>query len=222
MNQLNPTRILLVDDDSLILYGLEKIIEQYQDMQVIGRANNGYEALMFLQDTQPDIILLDIEMPLMNGIECLYQIRKQYPTIRVVLLTSYVEDYYIIEGLANGAQSYLLKTTPYADLGQYIRDAVKGAFVMPDSIAAKLAILLQQKNDTNEKNINPVFFQTYEMTNTEQQIIKLLAKRLSNQEIAEQLKVTVGTIKNHFVTIFKKLDVKNRQEAISLIETYFR
>jgi LuxR family maltose regulon positive regulatory protein len=93
---------------------------------------------------------------------------------------------------------------------------------MPAPIATKLATLLQQQKNFLEKSINPLFFQKYQMTRTEQQVVTLLAKRLSNPEIAEQLTVTVGTVKNHLITIFTKIHVHNRQEAITLIETYLR
>jgi DNA-binding NarL/FixJ family response regulator len=222
MNQPNQIRILLVDDDSLMLFALEKIIQKYRDLQVVGRVRNGHEALTFLQENKADVVLLDIEMPYMNGIECLQQIRSLYPVITVILLTTFAEEQYIIDGLANGAQSYLLKTTPFEYLGSHIRDAINGTFVMPAPIAAKLATLLQQKRDLIEKSINPLFFQKYEMTRTEQLVINLLAKRLANPEIAEQLNITVGTVKNHLITIFIKLQVHNRQEAITLIETYLR
>jgi DNA-binding NarL/FixJ family response regulator len=221
MNHANPIRILLVDDDSLILFALEKIIQKYRDLQVVGRVCNGHAALAFLQETQPDVVLLDIEMPYMNGIECLQQIRSQYPAIIVILLTTFAEDQYVIDGLANGAQSYLLKNTPFDHLGQYIRDAINGVFVMPAPIATRLATLLQQKKDLHEKSINPLFFQTYDLTRTEQQVVKLLVKRLTNPEIADQLKITVGTVKNHLVAVFTKLHVQNRQDAIMVIEKYF-
>ena len=115
MNQPTPIRILIVDDDPLILFMLKKIIHRQPDLHVVGMAHNGHEALAFLQETQPDIVLLDIEMPHMNGIECLQQIRRGYPAITVLLLTSFAEEHYVIEGLANGAQSYLLKTTSFAN-----------------------------------------------------------------------------------------------------------
>ena len=220
MNHEPPIRMLLVDDDSLILFALEKIIQKYCDLQVVGRVRNGHEALAFLQETQTDVVLLDIEMPHMNGIECLQQIRSQHPAIIVILLTTFAEEQYIIDGLANGAQSYLLKTTPFEYLGPHIRDAINGTFMMPAPIAAKLATLLQQKKDFHEKSISPLFFQTYDITRTEQHVVKLLVKRLTNPEIANQLKITVGTVKNHLVAIFTKLQVQNRQDAIMLIEKY--
>ena len=222
MNQPNPIRILLVDDDSLMLFALDKIIQKYPDLQVVGRVRHGHEAITCLKETQVDVVLLDIEMPHMNGIECLQQIRSLHPTIIVILLTTFAEEQYIIDGLANGAKSYLLKTTPFEYLGPHIRDAINGTFIMPAVIAAKLANLLQQQKNFLEKSITPLFFQKYPMTRTEQQVINLLAKRLSNPEIAEQLHITVGTVKNHLITIFTKIHVHNRQEAITLIETYLR
>jgi DNA-binding NarL/FixJ family response regulator len=220
MNQPNPIRILLVDDDSLMVFALEKIIQKYRDLQVVGQVRNGYEALAFLQATQTDVVLLDIEMPHMNGIECLQQIRSLHPAIIVILLTTFAEEQYIIDGLANGAQSYLLKTTPFEYLGPHIREAINGTFIMPAPIAAKLATLLHQKKNFHEQSLNPLFFQKYEMTRAEQLVVNLLAKRLANPEIAEQLNITVGTVKNHLITIFTKLCVHNRQDAITLIETY--
>ena len=219
MNQSHPIRILLVDDDPLILFTLEKVILQQRDQLVVAGVRNGQEALTFLQHNHIDVILLDIQMPYMSGIDCLQQIRKLYPAIVVILLTSFDEEHYIIEGLARGARSYLLKTATFEYLDQYIRDAINGTFVMPSHIATKLAIFLQQSIDLNKKSLSPLFFQTYELTRTEQQIAKFLAKRLSNTEIAEQLGVQSGTIRNHLVTIFSKLHVQNRQEAILFIES---
>jgi DNA-binding NarL/FixJ family response regulator len=220
MNQSHPIRILLVDDDPLILFTLEKVILQQRDQLVVAGVRNGQEALAFLQHNHVDVILLDIQMPYMSGIDCLQQIRKLYPAIVVILLTSFDEEHYIIEGLARGARSYLLKTATFEYLDQYIRDAINGTFVMPSHIATKLAIFLQQSIDLSKKSLSPLFFQTYELTRTEQQIAKFLAKRLSNTEIAEQLGVQSGTIRNHLVTIFSKLHVQNRQEAILFIESH--
>ena len=219
MNQSHPIRILLVDDDPLILFTLEKVILQQRDQLVVASVRNGHEALTFLQHNHVDVILLDIQMPYMSGIDCLQQIRKLYPEIVVILLTSFDEEHYIIEGLARGARSYLLKTATFEYLDQYIRDAINGTFVMPSHIATKLAIFLQQSIDLSKKSLSPLFFQTYELTRTEQQIAKFLAKRLSNTEIAERLGVQGGTIRNHLVTIFSKLHVQNRQEAILFIES---
>lgn len=221
MNPSKPIRILIVDDDPLILFTLEKVIAKQHDLYLVGSATNGQDALQFLQDKdQPDVVLLDIEMPIMNGIECLQQIRKRYPAICVILLTTFDEEQYIIEGLASGARSYLLKTTRYDELDHYIREVLNNTFVMPSSIAIKLATFLHTKRELSEKSISTLFFQTYELTRTEQQIVKLLAKRFSTTEIADELVIQIGTVKNHLVTIFKKLHVQNRYEAIAFIEAH--
>lgn len=221
MKPSKPISILIVDDDPLILFTLEKVVAKQHDLHLVGSATNGQDALVFLQDKyQPDVVLLDIEMPIMNGIECLQQIRKLYPAICVILLTTFSEEQYIVEGLASGARSYLLKTTTYDELGHYIREVLNNTFVMPTEIAIKLATFLHTKKEFSEKSLSTLFFQTYELTRSEQQIVKLLAKRFSTIEIAEELVIQVGTVKNHLVTIFKKLHVQNRQEAIDFIETH--
>jgi len=220
---MKPSRsisIFIIDDDPLIFFTLTKIIEKHYDLYVMGGVQNGHDAMLFLQDNQPDVVLLDIEMPHMNGIECLLQIRRRYPEICVVLLTSYMEEHYIIEGLAGGARSYLLKTSTFDGLDRYIRDAFNNTVVIPIPVAAKLASFLQEKKHSGEKSVSTLFFQTYNLSRTEQQIVKLLAKRLSTTEIANQLVLQVGTVKNYLVTIFKKLNVQNRHEAIVLIEMH--
>ncbi len=221
MSHSNPIRILLVDDDPLILFTLEKVIHMHRDLQVVGSMHNGHDALVFLQETQPDVVILDIEMPFMNGIEFLQHMQSLYPTIIVVLLTTFEKEHYVIEGLARGARSYLLKTATFDHLDQNIRDAVKGSFIMPTRIAVKLSAFLQTKKDYREQALNPLFFQTYALTRAEQQVVNLLGKRFSNAEIAEQLQIQIGTVKNSLVIIFEKLHVRNRQEAIVLIESHF-
>ena len=221
MPQSSQIKILLVDDNPLMLFSLERIIAQHRDFQVVASTRNGYDALAFLQHNQVDVVLLDIEMPIMNGIECLRHIRERYAAISVILLTTFAEDLYITEGLTNGARAYLIKDMAFTNLDQHIRSTLEGTFVMTTHIATRVATLLQQKRIINEQNISPLFFQTYLLTHTEQQIIKLLGRRLSNTEIAEQLGLKIGTIKNHLVTIFEKIYVQNRQEAITLIENHF-
>ena len=217
--QPNPIRILLVDDDPLILFTLEKVIHMHRDLQVVGSMRNGHDALAFLQETKPDVVLLDIEMPFMNGIEFLQHIQSLHPAIIVILLTTFEKEHYVIEGLTRGARSYHLKTATFEYLDQNIRDALKGSFIMPARIAIKLSAFLQTKKDYREQSLSPLFFQTYGLTRAEQQVVSLLGKRFSNAEIAEQLQVQVGTVKNSLVIIFEKLHIRNRQEAIVLIES---
>lgn len=218
MHQNKPINIMLVDDEPLILFTLQQIIQNTTDMRVVGSANNGRDAIPRLQVCKPDVVLLDIQMPHMSGLECMQYIQRLLPDVVIILLTTFDDEEYIIKGLANGARSYLLKSAKFEDLAKHIRDAYNGTFVMPTRIAAKLATVLQQKKDGARQSLPATFFQTYALTRAEQQIVLLLGKRLSNNEIAEQLSLHVGTVRNHLVTIFEKMNVHTRQEAIAIIE----
>lgn len=220
MSTMHPIDIMLVDDEPLIHVGLRKALRQAADMRVLCSAYDGNEAITMLQDYQPDVILLDIQMPHLNGIECLKLIQQQYPHIVIILLTTFDEEQYIIQGLAHNARSYLLKTEDFVGLVEHIHQAVSGTFIMPDRIATKLARFLHQKKDLIEKNINPAFFSTYGLTRTEQHIVALLGKRFSYAEIADELTIQIGTVRNHLVIIFEKLNVHTRKEAIDLIESH--
>lgn len=213
-----PLRIMLVDDEPLILFTLQQIIQTTPDMQVVGSANDGQTALAQLLVCKPDIVLLDIQMPYMNGIECMQHIQRMLPNVVIILLTTFDDEAYIIQGLTNGARSYLLKSAKFDNLVPHIRDAYNGTFVMPTRIVAKLAAALQHTRDGHTPTLPDTFFQTYMLTRAEQQIVVLLGKRLSNNEIAAQLSLQVGTVRNHLVAIFEKMHVRNRQEAIAIIE----
>jgi DNA-binding NarL/FixJ family response regulator len=219
----HPSRItvMLVDDEPLIHMSVRNALQQDPEMRVVCSAYDGVEALTLLPEYHPDVVLLDIQMPHMNGIECLKRINQQYPHIVVILLTTFDEEQYIIQGLAHNARSYYLKTDAYTGIADQIRHARNGTFIMPDRIAIKLAKFLHSKKDAVEKTINPVFYETYGLTRTEQHIVQLLGRRLAYAEIADELAVTIGTIRNHVVTIFEKLNVHSRKEAIALIESHF-
>ena len=221
MNHTAPISIMLVDDEPLIHAGLRKALHQDPAMRVVCSAYDGEEALVRIAEYQPDVVLLDIQMPRLNGIECLKRIQEHYPQIVVILLTTFDEEQYIIQGLAHNARSYLLKTEAFTGLTEHIRNAVNGTLVIPDHIAIKLAKFLQQQTDFVAKAIDPAFFKHYALTRTEQHIVELLGKRFSNAEIADDLTVQNGTVRNHLVTIFEKLNVHSRKEAIALIESNF-
>ena len=221
MNHTQRITVMVVDDESLIHAGLRKALHQDPAMRVVCSAYDGEEALVRIAEYQPDVVLLDIQMPRLNGIECLKRIQGHYPQIVVILLTTFDEEQYIIQGLAHNARSYLLKTEAFTGLTDHIRNAVNGTLVIPDHIAIKLAKFLQQQTDFVAKAIDPAFFKRYGLTRTEQHIVELLGKRFSNAEIADDMTVQNGTVRNHLVTIFEKLNVHSRKEAIALIESNF-
>lgn len=212
--------LMIIDDEPLIFYTLQHIINNTPNMSVMHLAERGEQALDQLKEAQPDVILLDIQMPGMNGIECLKRIHETYPHIIVILLTTFDDDQYIIESLANGARSYLLKSPTFPNLISHINDAINDAFVMPSSIARKLALLLTRRHTTTHKYIDPAFLREHQITDTEHKILELLLQRLSTSEIAGELSLQVGTVRNRLVTIFGKLNVNSRLEALSVIERH--
>ena len=159
-------------------------------------------------------------MPGMNGLQCLREISRLHPELPVIILTTFDEEPYIIDGLANGARSYLIKSADFQGLTTHIRDVFANKFVLPANIAAKLAHYLHEKKSNDQKSIAPLLFEQYSFTPMEKNIIHLLAERRTNKEIADRLFISVGTVKNHLISIFEKLEVKTRFEAFTFIENY--
>ncbi len=214
------TKVLIVDDDELLLYSLQAIINREPDMEVVAIESQSTRAWETITLVQPDIILLDIEMPELNGLQLLAQIKTHNPELPVILLTTFDEEKYIVQGLAGGASGYLLKTPDFRHLAQNIRDVLQDTFIMPVNIAQKLSNFLQSKQSKLESTIPQSFFDTFGLTKTEQRIIVLLYSHLSNKLIADQLSLSVKTVKNNLTTIYQKLNVQSRAEAIELIKSF--
>lgn len=213
---MTKMKILIADDQTLMREGLKTIIDLEDDMEVVATAENGKEAILLAKQLQPTIILMDIQMPIMNGIESLIEIKKQYPEIHILILTTFAEDEYIVEGLANGADGFLLKDMNYDQLINSIRDVAKGQMMLPNSIATKLAQRLSKFNTMIEKEINVVKLkkQGLHFSEREREVASLVAKGFNNRKIAEQLFISEGTVKNYMSEIYSKLGVKDRAKAI--------
>ncbi|QTH40632.1 response regulator transcription factor [Cohnella sp. LGH] len=214
-----PLKVLIVEDDALLRSGLELIIASEEDMEVSGAAQNGLEALHFIEASSPDIVLMDVQMPEMNGLACIREIRKLNTELPILILTTFNEEEYIFQGLADGANGYIIKGMDFEQLVQAIRDTVNRQFVLPAQVAAKVArYAMENSHFIKEKRLKH-FFQTDEQfSKTEHQIIAMLLKRCSNKEMADSLFFTEGTIKNKLSAIYDKLGVQNRQEAIHSLE----
>ncbi|MDX5476776.1 MAG: response regulator transcription factor [Bacillaceae bacterium] len=216
--------ILVVDDEPLFAEALTTIINSEEDLAVIGAASNGLEALQQLErlhsthpNTIPDVVLTDIQMPKLNGIELIKAIKEKYPTITILILTTFNEEEYIIEGLAHGASGYLLKGGDFKKIAQTIRNALHGHSVLPLEVTAKLShFLLQNKRQsTDVVSTLPVrIVQDERFTAREKEILLHLKSRLSIKEMAKVLHISEGTVKNYLTAIYQKLQVKNRAEAI--------
>ena len=215
--------VLVVDDNELVRSSLELIIDAEVDLNVCATVSNGVEALEWIARQKPDIVLLDMQMPEMDGLECIARIRELDADLPILILTTFDEKEYIINGLASGANGYLLKGMEFEKLIQSIHDVIKRQFVLPAQIAAKLSqYLLEplQVGESHSATVAAVQFPPNVFTKKEQEILLLLKARLPNREIAEQLHISDGTLRNHLTNIFEKLEVSNRHDAVRALQSF--
>ena len=200
-------KVLVVDDQSLIREGLRMMLSLYDNILLVGEATNGKEALQALEENEVDLVLMDIRMPLMDGVEATKRIKEKYPNIKVLILTTFKEDEYIFEGLINGADGYILKDISSEDLAKAIETVYKGNVLLQPEIAKKVmgAIKGISAKDEKEDLRN-------ELTKREYEIALLVSEGKTNKEISQILFITEGTVKNHISNILDKLDLKDRTQ----------
>ncbi|WP_078552713.1 response regulator [Bacillus alkalicellulosilyticus] len=209
-------KVLIADDQTLMREGLRTIIDLEEDMKVVATAQDGMDAIEKTKEYQPDVVLLDIQMPRMNGIQSLIEIKKNQPKTCILILTTFAEEEYIIEALSNGVDGFLLKDMNYDQLISSIRDAVGGQLMVPQVVAVKLAKRLASLNTVmeHELNLGKLKKQGIHFSEREREVANLVVKGLSNKKIAEELFITEGTVKNYISEIYSKLGVKDRAKAI--------
>ena len=207
--------LLIVDDQTLICQGLKAMLELQPDLQVVGIASNGEMAIEQVAALQPDLVLMDVRMPLMDGRAATRTICKRFPHVKVLVLSTFDDDQYIVESIRAGAKGYLLKDMPADELVQAIRLACQGY--------AQLAPGLLEKLMKNPLSIaKPATSPKLEMlTKREQQVLQLIASGATNREIAEQLVVTEGTVKTHVTHLLSRLDCKNRAQLAIIANSIF-
>ena len=193
-------RILVAEDHTVVRDGLVAIIGQEQDMTVVADTGDGQQAVELWKKHRPDVTLMDLQMPVMDGVNAIYQIRASDPEARIIVLTTYDGDEDIYRGMRAGAKSYLLKDVKREELFQCIRDVHSGRTVVPLTIAAKLADRLPGE----------------ELTPRELEVLRLLAEGKPNKLIGADLEITEVTVKSHVQNLFRKLNVLSRTEAISV------
>jgi DNA-binding NarL/FixJ family response regulator len=191
-------RVLIVDDQTLLREGLQTIINLEEDMQTVGLAANGLEAIEMTSGCKPDLVLMDIKMPLLNGIDSMIRIKREFPGVLVLMLTTFLEDDSIIKSMANGADGFLLKDMAGEHIVQTIREAVSGHLILPAQIAAKLTERLSQWNPGEpgpfyEKALQQ---QGLYFNEKEREIILLMTQDIPNKQIASSLYMSEGTIRN--------------------------
>jgi NarL family two-component system response regulator LiaR len=204
MNQETPTRVLVVDDHAVVRGGLRLFLLAFDDLELVGEANSGERALVSCADLQPDVVLMDLMMPGMGGVEAIRLIRQRHPAVQVIALTSFPEDELVQAALRAGAIGYLLKTISAGDLAQSIRAAAAGRPTLaPEATQA----LLRQAGPPPLGD---------DLTARERQVLALLVQGLSNAGIAAQLVVSESTAKFHVSNILAKLQAGSRAEAVAI------
>lgn len=203
-------RLLLVDDQALFREGLRTLLTIYPDLDVAGEAANGEEALRQAEILRPDVVLMDLRMPVLDGVTATRRLKETRPSSRVIILTTFDDDEYVFDGLRAGAAGYLLKDVSSEKLVEAIRATARGDSFLQPNIAAKLVAEFARMEETP----TPQAQQLVEpLSGRELEILALVAEGASNKEIAARLFIAEGTVKNHVTNILSKLGVRDRTQA---------
>ncbi|WP_314355249.1 response regulator transcription factor [uncultured Granulicatella sp.] len=202
-------KVMLVDDEQLIRSGLKIMLETYPDIEVIHQAGNGREAFECCQKEVPDVVLMDIRMPVSTGIEGTKLIKEAYPEVKIVMVTTFQDTEYIVEAMQYGASGYLLKDSSYEAIYDGIKVALSGKVVMDATVSEKL--VMQPKAPTT---IEKTDISSLGLTEREIELIRLISQGLNNKEISEALFLSEGTVKNNISTILSKLSLRDRTQLV--------
>jgi NarL family two-component system response regulator LiaR len=202
----NPISVMLVDDHEVVRQGVRFFLETQPDFSVVAEADSGLAAIKLAEESIPDVVLMDLIMPEMGGVEATRRIKGVSPRTQIVVLTSYHDDEHIFPALQAGAVSYILKDIRMEDLAEAIRLAVRGEATLHPRVASRI---IQELHGSRSRELNPFT----ELTNREMEVLRLIANGLSNSEIAEQLVISEHTVKGHVSNIFSKLHLADRTQA---------
>ena len=207
MNMINPPqaiKVMLVDDHNVVRSGLATFLRAYDDLELVGEAKNGLEAVNLCHKIKPDVILMDLMMPEMDGIAATQAILTDYPEIKIIAMTSFEEEQLVQGVLAAGAISYLIKNVTSDELAKAIRDAASGRSTLSPEAAR---VLVQATRPTTQPG--------FDLTEREREVLNLVVQGHSNQQIAETLVISLATVKAHISSILAKLQLSSRAEAIA-------
>ena len=203
-------KVMLVDDEQLIRSGLKIMLETYPDIEVIHQAGNGREAFECCKKEVPDVVLMDIRMPVSTGIEGTKLIKEAYPEVKIVMLTTFQDTEYIVEAMQYGASGYLLKDSSYEAIYDGIKVALSGKVVMDATVSEKLVMQPKAPASSTEKTD----ISSFGLTEREIELIRLVSQGLNNKEISEALFLSEGTVKNNISTILSKLALRDRTQLV--------
>ncbi|MEL7649591.1 MAG: response regulator transcription factor [Sedimentibacter sp.] len=203
-------RLLLADDQDILVEGLKLILGTEEDIEVVGTANNGKKAYELCRWNMPDVVLMDIQMPDINGVEATRMIKRDFPSVKVIVLTTFNDDEYIYEALKNGASGYLLKDTSPSEIAGAVRTVYEGGALIQSEVAVKVIdkfskLAREEHKKDSDKRVEL-------LTDREKDILRLIGEGKNNKEIAEELYLSQGTVKNHITRVLIKLDLRDRTQ----------
>ncbi|MHB1417834.1 MAG: response regulator [Chloroflexota bacterium] len=210
---MSAIRVLLVDDQALFREGLHTLLSIQPGLEVVGEAGNGEEALRLAAEVHPDVVLMDLRMPVLDGVTATRRLRAEAPDCRVIVLTTFDDDEYIFEGLRAGAAGYLLKDVPSARLVEAIEATARGESFLEPSVAAKVVAEFTRLAERTAGPRPQAQGLVEPLSEREREVLGLVAAGASNKEIAAALYITEGTAKNHLTNILGKLGVRDRTQA---------
>ncbi len=201
-------KIIIADDQEIVCEGLKKILQSDPEIKVIGIANNGQQALDLVHHQTPDLVLMDLQMPIMNVVQAIRQLRKTHPDLPVIVLTTYMDDKWLFDAIRAGATGYLLKDSPRQELIDAIKGTLSGNVYLDPSVARKVLDSVAASPEPIESD------EDFDLSERERDILQLLVEGLSNAEIAHRLYLSEGTVRNYLSSLFVKLDVSDRTQAV--------
>jgi DNA-binding NarL/FixJ family response regulator len=204
---VDAIKILIVDDHPVVREGIGAMLKHEPDFKIVGEAANGLEALEQARELSPDVILMDLRMPEMDGVEAITKIKEVKPETKFIILTTYSDDEYIFKGIAAGARAYLLKDAPREELFKAIRAVYRGESLIQPVVASRV---LDKLAELSRKNPG-----AETLSERKVEVLRLMAKGVSNSNIADELSITQSTVKTHITSIFQKLNVTTRTEAVT-------
>jgi len=206
-NPLNPIRLVLADDQTLVREGLVSLLDQVPGLQVVGSAANGKDAIDVVTTTQPDVVLMDVRMPVMNGVVATGEIKRRFPDMRVIVLTTFDDDEYVFKSLQAGASGYLLKNADPDYLARAIRSVYAGDSVLDPTVTRKVVYQAVGRAES---------IPVERLTPKEKRVLGLMVDGLGNTDIAARLDISEGTVKNHVSHILSKISARDRTHAVRL------
>ncbi|WP_053978040.1 response regulator transcription factor [Mangrovimonas xylaniphaga] len=217
---MEEIRIILVDDHVLVRDGIKALLENEQEFLVIDEASNGVEALEILKETQPDLLIVDIRMPVMNGIEVVNEVNSTYPHLKTLILSMHDSEEYVLNSIAAGADGYLLKGSSKEEFLKALHTVASGGKYFTGDVSSIIinnmmgATVAQSKKESSQKEL------PFKLTKREKQILSIVLQGKSNKEVAKELEVSKRTAEVHRYNLMKKLDVKNLIELSKMAEEY--